>query len=454
MYLKKYHIHFVGIGGIGMSGIAELLINLGYKVSGSDLHPTDITDRLKRLGGTIYRGHAARYVKGADVVVTSSAVSAENPEVEAARQHMIPVIPRAEMLAELMRLKYSIAVAGAHGKTSTTSIIASVLETGGLDPTVVIGGKLKATGSNAVLGQGNFIVAEADESDGSFLKFSPTIAVVTNIDREHLDFYPDLDAIKDVFVNFIDRIPFYGLAVLCLDNEHVQNILPKIQKRHTTYGMITQADFHARDVAFDGLRSRFCAYHLGQKLGDITLNLPGKHNVLNALSSIAVGIELGISFGVIKEALEKLQGVQRRLEIKGEKDGVTVIDDYGHHPTEIKMTLQALRDAWPNRRIVVAFQPHRYTRTRALFDDFTRSFYQSDVMLLVPIYPAGEKKIKGVDSRYLFEEIKAHGHKEVYYEKDFDGALAALKKMLKKNDILLTLGAGNIWQLGQQLLVS
>ena len=437
-----------------MSGIAELLLNLGYQVSGSDLSGSDITARLKRLGGIIYKGHAARFVKGADVVVVSSAVAPGNPEVEAARQHTIPVIPRAEMLAELMRLKYSIAVAGAHGKTSTTSIIASVLETGGFDPTVVIGGKLKATGSNAVLGRGNFIVAEADESDGSFLKFSPTIAVVTNIDREHLDFYPSLEAIKDVFLNFIDRIPFYGLAVLCLDNEHIQNILPKIQKRHTTYGLITQADFHARDVVFEGLQSRFSAYHLGEKLGDLTLNLAGKHNVLNAMSSIAVGIELDIPFEVIKAALEGLAGVQRRLEIKGEKRGVTVVDDYGHHPTEIKMTLQALRDAWPNRRIVVAFQPHRYSRTQALFEDFTRSFYQSDVMMLVPIYPAGEKKIKGIDSRRLYEGISAHGHKDVYYEKDFACALTALHKILQAGDILLTLGAGNIWQLGSNFLAS
>ncbi len=454
MYLKKYHIHFVGIGGIGMSGIAELLLNLGYQVSGSDISSSDITQRLKRLGGVIHRGHAAKFVRGADVVVVSSAVAPDNPEVEAARQFTIPVIPRAEMLAELMRLKYSIAVAGAHGKTSTTSIIASVLEAGGLDPTVVIGGKLKATGSNAVLGQGNFIVAEADESDGSFLKFSPAIAVVTNIDREHLDFYSGLDAIKNVFVDFIDRIPFYGLAVLCLDNEHVQNILPKIQKRHTTYGMITQADFHARDVAFEGLRSRFSAFYLGRKLGDITLNLPGTHNILNAMASIAVGIELDIPFDVIKKALEGLEGVQRRLEVKGKKAGVTIIDDYGHHPTEIKMTLQALRDAWPNKRIVVAFQPHRFTRTQALFEDFTRSFYQSDVMMLVPIYSAGEKKIKGVDSRFLYEGIKAHGHKEVYFEKNFDNALSALKKILKKGDILLTLGAGNIWQLGSRWLAS
>jgi UDP-N-acetylmuramate--alanine ligase len=454
MYLKKYHIHFVGIGGIGMSGIAELLLNLGYKVSGSDTKLSEITSRLKILGGIIFKGHAKKQVKGADVVVVSSAVGPENSEVIAARQKSIPVIPRAEMLAELMRLKYSIAVAGAHGKTSTTSIIASVLERGGLDPTVVIGGKLKGIGSNAVLGQGDFIVAEADESDGSFLKFSPTISVVTNIDREHLDFYQDLDAIKGVFIDFIDRIPFYGLAVLCLDNEPIQDLLPSVQKRYTTYGMTTQADFHARDVLFEGLKSKFSVFHLGKKLGDIKLNLPGKHNVLNAMASIAVGIELEISFKVIKNALETLEGVQRRLEIKGVKSGVTVIDDYGHHPTEIKITLQTVRDCWPDNRIVVAYQPHRFSRTQALFDEFARSFYQSDILVLLPIYPAGEKRIKGINSQALAAGIKVHGHKSVFFRKDFDSALSCLKKELKAGDILLTLGAGSVWQIGSQFLDS
>jgi UDP-N-acetylmuramate--alanine ligase len=299
MYLKKYHIHFVGIGGIGMSGIAELLLNLGYKVSGSDSSPSDLTRRLESLGGIIFEGHSEEQIQGADVVVTSSAISPENPEVAAADQASIPVIPRAEMLAELMRLKYSIAIAGAHGKTSTTSIIASVLDKGGLDPTVVIGGKLKSIGSNALLGEGDFIVAEADESDGSFLKISPTIAVVTNIDREHLDYYKDLNDIKEVFLSFIDKIPFYGLAVLCLDDEPIQDLIPNIHKRFTTYGMSTQADFQARNVIPKGLMSGFQVYHLGKPLGEITLNLPGMHSVYNALASIAVGIELNIPFDVI-----------------------------------------------------------------------------------------------------------------------------------------------------------
>lgn len=452
MYLKKYNIHFVGIGGIGMSGIAELLLNLGYKVSGSDIKLSEITDHLQSMGGIIFEGHAKNNVKGADVVVTSSAIDPENPEVSAARESSIPVIPRAEMLAELMRLKYSVAVAGAHGKTTTTSIIAAILAKGGLDPTVVIGGKLKGIGSNAVLGKGDFIVAEADESDGSFLKFSPTIAVVTNIDREHLDFYPDIEAIKGVFLNFIDRIPFYGLAVLCLDNESIQHLIPKIQKRYTTYGISTQADFQAREVSFEELKSRFSVYHLGKKMGDISLNLPGVHNVLNAMASVAVGTELNIPFRVIKKALETLGGVQRRLEIRGERAGVIVLDDYGHHPTEIKMTLQAIKDSWPDRRMVVAFQPHRYTRTKALFEEFTRAFYQSDILIGLPIYPAGEKKIAEIDGPVLYEGIKAHGHKEVFYRKNFKAAIQLLHKILKKGDILLTLGAGDIWKIGTDFL--
>jgi UDP-N-acetylmuramate--alanine ligase len=435
-----------------MSGIAELLLNLGYKVSGSDLKTSDITDRLQALGGTIFAGHQADQISGADVVVTSSAVRRDNPEVQAAEHASIPVIPRAEMLAELMRLKYSVAIAGAHGKTTTTSIVAAVLARGGLDPTVVIGGKLKSIGSNAVLGQGDFIVAEADESDGSFLKFSPAIAVVTNIDREHLDFYPDMDAIKSVFLNFIDRIPFYGLAVLCLDNEPIQDLIPQIKKRYTTYGMNAQADFQIRDVAFEKRQSRFTVTHQGKKLGRITLNLPGLHNVYNATASIAVGIELDVPFAAIKSALETIEGVQRRMEIKGEVDGITVVDDYGHHPTEIKSTLQALEKCWPDQRKVVVFQPHRYSRTRALFDDFTRAFYQCDVLLVLPIYAASEQEIEGVSGQLLGEGIQAHGHKEVIFTAEMKTAVDYLKKNLTSGDILLTLGAGDVWKVGEQVL--
>ncbi|MFC1859606.1 UDP-N-acetylmuramate--L-alanine ligase [Thermodesulfobacteriota bacterium] len=449
MYQKRYHIHFVGIGGIGMSGIAELLLNLKYEVTGSDIASSDITRRLQGLGGIIHEGHAESHIRGADVVVVSSAIVSGNPEVVAAEQAAIPVIPRAEMLAELMRLKYSIAVAGAHGKTSTTSIIASLLEKGGLDPTVVIGGKLKSIGTNAVLGRGDFIVAEADESDGSFLKYSPAVAVVTNIDREHLDFYEDLSTIKDVFLNFLDRVPFYGLAVLCLDNEPIQDLIPKMKKRYTTYGMSSQADYQAKKIVFDGQQSCFDLYHHGIKLGNICLNLPGVHNVYNAMASIAVGVELDIPFDVIQAALETVEGVQRRMEVKGVERGITIVDDYGHHPTEIKTTLDAVKKCWPERRLVVVFQPHRYTRTQALFDEFTRAFYQTDVLVVLPIYPAGEKKIEGIDGRNMFEGIRAHGHKDVVYMDRLESAASHLKDLLKSDDILLTLGAGDVWKVGE-----
>ena len=452
MYQKKYHIHFVGIGGIGMSGIAELLLNLGYTVSGSDLKGSDITERLRKLGGTIHEGHCADYIQNADVVVTSSAVNPENPEILAARSLAIPVIPRAEMLAELMRLKYSVAVAGAHGKTTTTSLVASVLEHGGYDPTVVIGGKLRSIGVNAFLGKGEFIVAEADESDGSFLKMSPTIAVVTNIDREHLDYYKGLDEIKETFLNFLDRIPFYGLAVLCLDNEPLQDLIPRIKKRYTTYGMSPQADFQARNVEFEGLRSRFSVYFRGDLLGEMILNLPGMHNVYNALAAIAVGRELNIAFEMVKSALENHAGVQRRIEIKGDACGITVVDDYGHHPTEIKTTLNAVTNSWPDRRTIVVFQPHRYTRTRALMDEFSRAFFQSDRLLVLPIYAASEARIEGVDSRTLCDQIHAFGYKEVLYVENFDAAIGELRRMLQPGDIVLTLGAGDVWKVGETLL--
>ena len=452
MYRKKYHIHFVGIGGIGMSGIAELLLNLGYEVSGSDLADTETTRRLQQLGGRVHLGHAEEQIEGADVVVTSSAVSGDNPEVQAARQSGVPVIPRAEMLAELMRLKYSIAVAGSHGKTTTTSIVAALLEKGELDPTVVIGGKLRSIGANALLGQGEFIVAEADESDGSFLKMAPTIAVVTNIDREHLDYYADLDAVKAAFLEFIDRIPFYGRAVLCLDNDAIQDLLPNIKKPFVTYGLSAQADLHARNISFDGLTSKFEVIFQGNPLGSVALNLPGIHNVGNALASIAVGMELNLSFETMASALSTLQGVQRRLEIKGTVNDILVVDDYGHHPTEIKTTLEAIKESWPNRRHIVVFQPHRYTRTQALFDEFSRAFYQSDILLLLPVYAAGEKVIADVDGDQLCRAITTHGHKEAVFVADKRAAVTHLKKMVSPKDLVLTLGAGDVWQVGEALL--
>jgi UDP-N-acetylmuramate--alanine ligase len=452
MYQKQYHIHFVGIGGIGMSGIAELLINLGYKVSGSDLKPSDITHRLQELGGTVFKGHAAEQIEGADVVVVSSAIDDTNPEVKAAIKASVPVIPRAEMLAELMRLKYSIAVAGAHGKTSTTSLVASVLAAGDLDPTVVIGGKLNSIGVNAFLGQGDYIVAEADESDGSFLKYSPAIAVITNIDREHLDYYKDMDDIKAAFLTFLDRIPFYGLAVLCMDNEAVQDVIPGIRKRYVTYGMNPQADLQARDVVCRGLQSAFKVIYQGDALGEVCLNMPGEHNVYNAMAAVAVGLELGIGFDRIKGALESAQGVQRRLEIKGTANGVTVVDDYGHHPTEIKTTLSALEQGWPQGRKWVVFQPHRYSRTQMLYDDFVRSFYQADTLLVLPIYPASEKPIAGVNSRKLCEGIESHGHKDVRFVNSVDAVVELLTTKVAPGDVLLTLGAGNVYRVGEQWL--
>ena len=452
MYQKKYHIHFVGIGGIGMSGIAELLINLGYKVSGSDMRMSPITRRLQQLGGTVYEGHLKEHVLGADVVVTSSAIRPDNPEVTAARQTSVPVIPRAEMLAELMRLKYSIAVSGAHGKTTTTSLVAAVLGGGGLDPTVVIGGKLKSVDTNALLGGGDFIIAEADESDGSFLKYSPTIAVVTNIDSEHLDYYRDLDDIKSVFLQFLDRVPFYGLIVLCIDDAAIQDILPKIAKRYTTYGMTSQADVTAKNISIKGMKSRFSVHHQGKKLGDMELNLPGRHNIYNALAGIAVGIELDIPFDVMKEALETLEGVQRRFEIKGTVKTITVIDDYGHHPTEIKSTVSALSECWPDRRKVVVFQPHRYSRTKALFDDFARSFYESDLLVILPIYAAGEQPIDHIGGKALSKAVRAHGHKDVVFKNGHREALLYLTDVLSEDDVLLTLGAGDVWKVGEEFI--
>ncbi len=452
MYQNDYHIHFVGIGGIGMSGIAELLINLGYKVSGSDLKLSHITKRLEKIGGTIYQGHRKEQIKDADVIVTSTAIAKENPEVVHAQEKNISIIPRAEMLAELMRIKYSIAVSGAHGKTSTTSMIAQILNTAGLDPTVIIGGLLKGLDTNALHGKGDFIVAEADESDGSFLKYAPAIAAVTNIDLEHLDFYKDIEEIKDTFVKFINSIPFYGLAILCLDNEHVQDILPRVHVRYTTFGMSAQSDLQAKELSFKGGKSHFKVFHHENHLGDITLNLAGKHNISNALAGIAAGLELKIAFKTIKKALEQIEGVKRRLEKKGEKKGVLVMDDYGHHPTEIMATLSAIRESFKDKRLMVVFQPHRYSRTKGLFDEFTRSFYQSDILIILPIYAASEKPIEGVDAKYLCEGIKEHGHKDVSYASDFNDALSMITNRLEKGDMVLTLGAGDIYTLGEKLL--
>ncbi len=451
MYGKIEKIHFVGIGGIGMSGIAEVLLNLGYKVSGSDLRKSETTDRLEQLGGEIHIGHASSNVDQADVVVISSAVHDDNPEVIEAVERLIPVIPRAEMLAELMRLKYGIAIAGTHGKTTTTSMVATILAKGGIDPTIVIGGKLNSIGTNARLGQGEYLVAEADESDGSFLKLSPTIAVVTNIDADHLDFYSGIEEIKDTFVQFINKVPFYGLAVLCLDNGNIADIIPLVKKRFTTYGLTTQADFRATDVRHAGFTTTFVAHYKGTRLGEISFNMPGAHNVLNALATIAVAMELNISFADIQEGFRIFAGIGRRFQVKGEVNGIMIVDDYGHHPTEIKATLSAAKGGW-DRRLVVVFQPHRYSRTKELFEEFVKAFYDADVLILTDIYPAGEQPIEGVTAEALAARVKRHGQKEVTYIADRNEVCAHLQSIVKPGDIVLTLGAGNILQAGEQLV--
>ena len=453
MYKRSYHIHFVGIGGIGMSGIAELLLNLGHQVSGSDIQESEITRRLETLGATIFYSHQPQQVAGADAVVVSSAIDSDNPEVAAANMdYHIPVIRRAEMLAELMRLKYAVLVAGAHGKTTTTSMVGTVMAEGGLDPTVIIGGRLNAWGTNAKLGQGDFVVAEADESDGTFLLYSPTISLVTNIDTEHLDFYKDLDEIKETFLEFINQVPFYGLSILCLEDENVQGLLPRIKKRMVTYGFSTQADFQARDLAFDGLNVSYRAFYRGQELGKVNLPIPGRHNALNSLAAVAVGHELEIPFSAICSGLQEMTGVQRRFQIKGEVNGVTVIDDYGHHPTEIKAVLKTMALSFPGRRRFVLFQPHRYTRTQALFEDFTTAFYQSDVLIVTEIYAASEPVIPGVHAENLTTAIQKHGHGNVKYIPDHLALVPSLIEEVREGDVVLTLGAGNIWQTGEELL--
>jgi len=451
VFKKIQRLHFVGIGGSGMSGIAEVLLTLGYRVSGSDLAASEATRRLESLGGTIFIGHRAAHVEGAQVVVISSAVAPSNVEVVAARERMIPVIPRAEMLAELMRLKYGIAVAGAHGKTTTTSMIATVLAHGGLDPTAVIGGKLNRFGGPAKLGQGEFLVAEADESDGSFLKLSPTIAVVTNIDREHLDHYGDLDRIKQAFLDFMNKVPFYGTVILCLDEPHLQALLPRIEKRSRTYGRTSHADLTAREIAFGPKGTRFAAVLNGTDLGRFSLSAPGGHNVSNAMAAILVGLELDLPVEAIRDGLAQFSGVERRFQIRGEAGGVIVVDDYGHHPTEIRATLAGAKEGW-GCRVVVVFQPHRYTRTRDLFVDFCTAFYQADVLVVTDIYPAGEAPIAGVTAQALAAAIREHGHRDATYAESREAAVERVAKAARPGDMVITLGAGDVWKVGAALL--
>ncbi len=451
MYGRIKKIHFVGIGGIGMSGIAELLLNQGYRVSGSDLRESDTTRRLAELGGEIKIGHQAENIQAVDVVVTSTAVKADNPEVVEANKQHIAVIPRAEMLAELMRMKYGIAIAGTHGKTTTTSMMALILFHAGIDPTAVIGGKLDAFGSNAKLGRGKFLVAEADESDGSFMHLSPTIAVVTNIDEDHLDFYSGIDEIKQIFIDFINKVPFYGRAILCLEDRNIQSILPEVKKRFTTYGFSSQADFYADDITQRQGRTSFTAYHQGQELGRISFRMPGAHNVLNALAVIAVAHELEIPFQTIIGGFRNFGGLQRRFQVKDEIKGIMVVDDYGHHPAEIKATLAAAKSGW-NKRVIAVFQPHRYSRTEALFDEFLTAFYQADKLIVTDVYAAGETPIEGATAKALAEGIASHGHKDVTYLETLDQVSEHVAEVAEPGDMIITLGAGSVNQVCGQVV--
>jgi UDP-N-acetylmuramate--alanine ligase len=452
MFFKPQHLHFVGIGGIGMSGIAEVLLNLGYEISGSDLKLSPTTDRLARLGARIQEGHSAANVAGAKAVVVSSAVDARNPEVVAARRLQIPVIPRGELLAELMRLKYGIAIAGSHGKTTTTSMTATVLSMAGLDPTVVVGGKVGSMGgSNARVGHSDFLVVESDESDGSFVKLTPILAVVTNIDREHLDHYPSIAEIRSAFLEFIQKVPFYGAAILCLDDENVQQLLPSVNRRAITYGRSHQAVLSIPEAECGPFESRFSVRLRGSDLGRFHLRVPGAHNVLNATAAIAVALELEIKLEAIREGIAAFSGVDRRFQTRGQARGITVIDDYGHHPTEIRATLAAAQLCKFNR-IHAVFQPHRYTRTQHLMDEFAKSFHQADVVYVLDIYAASEDPIEGVTGQALAERIRAFGHRAVEYTGTIERTVDTVVAKVGDQDLVLTLGAGNVWQAGEKVL--
>ncbi len=448
-FAPTLRIHFIGIGGIGMSGIAEILLTMGYAVSGSDLRRSPVTDRLVGLGARIFEGHAAANAAGSDVVVTSSAVSATNPEVMEARARKVPVIQRAEMLAELMRLKYGIAVAGMHGKTTTTSMVASVLAAGGLDPTVVVGGRVNALGSNARLGNSQYLVAEADESDRSFLKLSPVLGVVTNLDREHMDCYRDMADVEAAFVEFMDRMPFYGASVACVDNALLRAVLPKVRRRLYTYGESADADFRMGMLERDGVGlARFEVSYRGASMGPFCLHVPGRHNVLNATAAVAVGVQLGVAPEQVAVGLDNFRGVDRRFQVKGQAGGVTVVDDYGHHPTEVRATLQAARECGYGR-VLVLFQPHRYTRTRDLMPEFAGAFGDADRVEILDIYAASEEPIAGVTGEAL---VKAVGRDGVRYAVSVGEAVEALAREAREGDVILTMGAGNVSQASGLLL--
>jgi UDP-N-acetylmuramate--alanine ligase len=446
VYRKLKHIHMVGIGGTGMNGIAEVLLNVGYKVSGTDLEENEATKRLSSLGAEVSIGHRAERIEGADVVVVSSAVKGYNVEVQEARRRKIPVIPRAEMLAELMRMKYGIAVAGSHGKTTTTSMIAFVLETSGFDPTIIVGGRLNTVGAHAKLGEGDYIVAEADESDRSFLFLSPFIAVLTNLDEEHLDQYHSLEEIKRTFVNFANKVPFYCPIILCLDDPNLQSLIPSLERRLITYGYSSQAEIYTRDMAFEKFKSSSTLYWKGGKMGKLTLNVPGIHNILNAMAAFAVGLDLDIKPDLIFQGLENFSGAGRRFELKAEVKDMMIIEDYAHHPTEIKATLEAAKRGW-SRNLVVIFQPHRYSRLSYLMKRFATAFNQADMLIVTEIYSAGEKPIAGVSGRVLYEEIEHYGHKNVSFEPDMNKIPALVAKFAQPGDMIFVVGAGNIYRI-------
>jgi UDP-N-acetylmuramate--alanine ligase len=454
MFRQIQHVHFVGIGGIGMSGIAEVLVNLGFRVSGSDQKRSSVTDRLQQMGVAFAEGHSGENIGDAQVVVRSTAVRDDNPEIISAQHRSIPVIPRAEMLAELMRLKpHSVAVAGSHGKTTTTSMVATVLGHAGLDPTIVVGGVVGAFGSNAHLGKSDLMVVEADESDRSFLMLTPTIAVVTNIDREHMDYYHDMDDVRSCFTSFVNKVPFYGASVLCLDDPNVQAIIPHVERRRMTYGLSAQADISAHGIRYDqSFGSIFTVWRSGNTVGEIKLRVPGLHNVYNSLAAIAVGFELDVPFEQIAEALGSFTGAGRRFQYKGEVGEVLVIDDYGHHPTEIKATLAAAKIGSGGRRIVVLFQPHRYSRTHDLMEEFARSFNNADSLFISDIYAANEEPIEGVTAETLTEAIKRFGHKDVRHIGGLENAPMTLRDHVQAGDLVLTLGAGTVSRVSEQLL--
>ncbi|HEV7558040.1 MAG TPA: UDP-N-acetylmuramate--L-alanine ligase [Kofleriaceae bacterium] len=446
-------IHFVGIGGMGMCGIAEVLANMGYRVSGSDMNDTEITRHLSNIGCTVKQGHRADNLGESDVVVVSSAIKGYNPEIEAARARQIPVIPRAEMLGELMRMKYGIAVAGAHGKTTTTTMIHTALMAAGLDPTAVIGGRVNSLGlANARWGKSDYLVAEADESDGSFLTLTPTLAVVTNVDAEHLDHYGTFDNVKKAFTDFCNRVPFYGMSALCMDNAGVQAILPHMTKRYVTFGVSSQATYRARNLRHDGMTTRFVAWRRADELGEVALPMPGQHNVLNALAVLAVGDFLAIPFDTMAKALSQFEGVARRFTVRGEVGGITVVDDFGHHPAEVKATLSGARSSFAGRRVIAAFQPHRYTRTRDQLGEFTRAFHDADKVVICDIFAAGEKPIDGVTSEALVKLAKDAGHPDITYVPAREDLATWLDAHAREGDLVITLGAGNIQLVCNELI--